>query len=192
MGCDEQVAAVRGVAGTWASAVLAARAAANLPLSGLTGIRAGCRAIDVEDTIMVGAPAEKVWPWVSDYELFRLIMPDIREIERIPGSRESRWVVTGPAGVPVRFTAEETRREDGREIAWTTSDGQLIAHTGTVRLDPLDSRTRLQVRLSYNPVAGAVGHMVAALFRADPKHKLHGDLQRLKTLVETGTPPRPR
>jgi uncharacterized membrane protein len=42
--------------------------------------------------------------------------------------------------------------------------------------------------LSYNPVAGAVGHAVAALFRADPKHKLHGDLQRLKTLVETDIP----
>lgn len=171
------------------SAALATRAATNLPLKRLTGVRAGCRAVDVEDTIVLAAPSEKVWPWISGYDQFRQIMPDVRHVERTPGSRTSRWVITGPAGVPVRFTAEETRREEGRKIAWKTVDGELIAHAGTVRLDPMDGRTRLQVRLSYNPVVGAVGHAVAALFRADPKHKLHGDLRRLKELVETDTPP---
>lgn len=171
-----------------ASVVLAARATTNLPLKRLTGVKAGRRAIDVEDTIMVAAPADMVWPSVSDYGLFRLIMPDVRELERSPDGRYSRWVISGPAGVPVRFDAEETRREEGREVAWKTIDGQLIAHAGAIRLDPQDGRTRLQVRLSYNPVAGAVGHAVAALFRADPKHKLHRDLQRLKSRLETEMP----
>jgi uncharacterized membrane protein len=65
----------------------------------------------------------------------------------------------------------------------------LVAHSGRVRLGPLDNRTSLQVRLTYNPVAGALGHAVAALFHADAKHRLHADLFRLKCLVETGHVP---
>jgi uncharacterized membrane protein len=38
-------------------------------------------------------------------------------------------------------------------------------------------------------VAGAVGHAVATLFGADPAHKMKHDLQRLKSLVETGEVP---
>jgi uncharacterized membrane protein len=126
-----------------ASAVLAARAATNLPLRRLTGVGAGCRAIDVEDAIMVGAPVEEVWPWVSDYDLFRLSMPDVRETERSPDGRDSHWVVSGPVGVPVRFTAEETKREEGREIAWKP---------GTASSSPIPARcvsTRWMAGLGY-------------------------------------------
>jgi uncharacterized membrane protein len=35
-------------------------------------------------------------------------------------------------------------------------------------------------------VAGAVGHAIAKLFGADPKHKLDRDLKRLKSYIETG------
>jgi uncharacterized membrane protein len=45
------------------------------------------------------------------------------------------------------------------------------------------------VELSYNPVAGAVGHAIAKLFGADPKHKLDHDLQRLKSYIESGQLP---
>jgi uncharacterized membrane protein len=41
----------------------------------------------------------------------------------------------------------------------------------------------------YNPVGGAVGHAIARLFRADPKHQMDDDLLRMKTLLETGKPP---
>jgi uncharacterized membrane protein len=61
---------------------------------------------------------------------------------------------------------------------------------GSLRLEPLgDGRTQVHVQLSYNPVAGAVGHAVATLFGADPAHKMKHDLQRLKSFVETGEVP---
>jgi uncharacterized membrane protein len=43
--------------------------------------------------------------------------------------------------------------------------------------------------MSYNPVAGALGHLVASLFGADPERQMEEDLMRMKTLLETGTPP---
>jgi uncharacterized membrane protein len=43
--------------------------------------------------------------------------------------------------------------------------------------------------MSYNPPAGALGHVVAKLFGADPKSELDDDLMRLKRTIETGQPP---
>jgi uncharacterized membrane protein len=47
----------------------------------------------------------------------------------------------------------------------------------------------VDIRLSYNPVAGGMGHAVAAMFGADPKTQMDEDLARMKTLIETGRPP---
>jgi len=117
-------------------------------------------------------------------------MPDVRDIRHDGDAKISHWEIAGPVGVPVRFEAQETSRVDGHEITWKTTEGQLIAHTGKIRVDPEpDVGSRIQVELSYNPVAGAIGHAIAKLFGADPKHKLDGDLQRLKNYIETGQQP---
>jgi len=44
--------------------------------------------------------------------------------------------------------------------------------------------------MSYNPPAGAAGHVVASLFGADPKTEMDEDLMRLKAFFETGKPAR--
>ena len=44
--------------------------------------------------------------------------------------------------------------------------------------------------MSYNPPAGALGHAVAELFGADPKHEMDDDLMRMKSFIETGGNPR--
>jgi uncharacterized membrane protein len=46
--------------------------------------------------------------------------------------------------------------------------------------------TRIQIRLSYNPPAGALGHGVAALLGSDPKRAMDEDLVRFKSLLEDG------
>ncbi|MEN3537405.1 SRPBCC family protein [Microbispora sp. ZYX-F-249] len=171
-------------------AVLAARAATNLPLRRLTGIGAGRDAIDVGDSISVAAPAEEVWPVLSDYGLFARWMPDVLDVRRSDDGGRSQWRVSGPAGVPIRFEAVETAREEGRRIAWKTTEGQLVAHSGELSVTPEDAgRSRIQVRLTYNPAFGAVGHAVAKIFGADPGRKFAKDLMRLKSLIETRRAP---
>ncbi|WP_157530728.1 SRPBCC family protein [Microtetraspora niveoalba] len=167
-----------------ACAVLAVRAVTNLPLRRLTGIGSGRRAVDLQDAISIAASPEDVWALVSDYRLLAEIMPDVREI-RLLGEGRSHWVVAGPAGTCIRFDAVETRREEGREIAWKTVEGQLFAHTGALRLtSDTEGRTRVQVQMAYNPAVGAIGHTVAKLLGVDPVHKLRQDLMRLKTFTE--------
>jgi uncharacterized membrane protein len=75
-------------------------------------------------------------------------------------------------------------------IAWKTAEGSIVGHAGLVRFDPVNpNRTRIQIRLSYNPPGGALAHGVLALFGADPKSRLDEDLVRMKTALETGRRP---
>jgi hypothetical protein len=56
-----------------------------------------------------------------------------------------------------------------------------------VRFQPTpEGETEIEVQMSYNPPAGAVGHAVATLFGADPKRAMDEDLVRLKSLLEEG------
>lgn len=168
-----------------AGTALGARAATNLPLRRLTGINAGRRAVDVNRAVSIAARPEDIWPLVSDYSLFARFMPDVREVRRSADGVRSHWEISGPAGRPIRFDAVETSREEGKHITWKSAEGQLIAHTGAVRLTPEEGgRTRVQVQLAYNPVAGAAGHAVARLLGADPATRLREDLMRLKSYVE--------
>jgi uncharacterized membrane protein len=43
--------------------------------------------------------------------------------------------------------------------------------------------------MSYNPPAGAIGHLVAVMFGADPKREMDEDLKRMKGFIETGQAP---
>jgi uncharacterized membrane protein len=43
--------------------------------------------------------------------------------------------------------------------------------------------------MSYLPPAGAVGHVVAKLFGADPRSEIIADLLRMKSFIETGHQP---
>jgi uncharacterized membrane protein len=90
----------------------------------------------------------------------------------------------------VTFDAEITRTVPNQLIAWKTLRRSPVAHAGIVRLDPIpDARTRVHIRMSYNPPAGWLGHGIAAAFGADPKSSMDEDLVRMKTLIETGHAP---
>ena len=72
-------------------------------------------------------------------------------------------------------------------LAWRTEPGSPVQHAGIVRFQPnADGGTRVDIRMSYNPVIGGLGHSVALLLGADPKHAMDDDLVRLKSLIEHG------
>lgn len=172
---------VLGVAG----AGLMARAVTNQPFQRLIGIGAGRRAVDFHKEITVNAPVDEVFRFWANFENFPRFMEHVREVKD-SGNGRSRWIVGGPAGAPVSFEAELTRLVHNQVIAWKTVPGAIIRHAGIVKFEPCDGGTRLDIRMSYNPVAGALGHVVASLFRADPKHALDEDMVRFKSLLEHG------
>ena len=175
--------ALMGVSGS----ALLARAAANRDLGSLIGL--GRRGISVQKTIYVAAPVERVFDFWTDYQNFPRFMHHVRDVRPMADNR-SHWVVAGPAGVPVQWTAEVTRVLPGELIEWRSISDSDVRHQGAVHfVATSDGGTRLSVHLSYLPPAGAFGHAVATMFGADPKSEMDADLMRMKSMIETGHPP---
>lgn len=165
---------------------LLARAATNLDAERLTGLGAGRRAIDLHKTIHIAAPIEEVFAFCVTYENWPKFMAHVREI-RSDGGAQSHWVVDGPAGMSVSWDAIITEFVPNERLAWKSVEGSMIEQTGVMRFeqDP-DGTTRLDLRLSYNPPAGAIGHAFATLTGANPERQMDEDFARLKSLIEEG------
>jgi uncharacterized membrane protein len=144
--------------------------------------RAGAdEGIEVVRTMTVEAPVERVFEFWNDFENFPRFMSHVREVRRT-GPDRTHWVVAGPGGAPLEWDAIVTRRTPGEEIGWRTVEGALVDHRGTVRFRPVGSnQTQIEVRLSYRPLGGALGHGLAALFGTDPERIIADDLARLST-----------
>jgi uncharacterized membrane protein len=169
---------------------MATRSVTNLPTSRLVGVGAGHRAVDVQKTININAPLDGVFGFFSRYDNFPRFMRNVREV-RDYGTGYSHWTVAGPAGVSFEWDAELTEFIPHECIAWQSVPGSTVDNAGTIRFrENPDGTTRIDIRLSYNPPGGALGHVVAKLFGSDPKSEMDEDLRRLKTALETGNLPR--
>ncbi len=169
-----------------AGSALLARALTNTPVRRLTGIGAGGSSIDFHKTITVGAPVEEVYEFWSQPENFARFMGHVRQVTaREDGS--AHWVVAGPAGAPVAFDTVISSRTPNRVLAWKTTPGWAVQHSGIIEFTPAgEDSTRMEIRMSYNPPAGAAGHAVASLFGVDPQSAMDEDLVRFKSLMEQG------
>jgi uncharacterized membrane protein len=177
-----------GTAAGIGGAMLLARAAFNLELTRVIGVRGSDGAITFDKTVEVAAPVEQVFELWSRYENFPRFMSHVREVRRLADDR-SQWVVSGPAGVPVTWETVETTRVPNEVLAWRTEPrgGDAVTHAGTVRFGRTpNGGTRLHVRMSYTPIGGVLGHGIAALFGSDPKRAMDEDLVRFKSLLEDG------
>lgn len=141
------------------------------------------RTVDIQKTLFVGAPVQRVYEFWTDYQNFPRFMSSLREVRDLGGGR-SHWVVSGPGGLPIEWDSVLTEQVPGESIAWRSRPGSMLENAGVVRFRPEGEGTRVDVRLCYNPPAGGAGQAVAELFGADPRGKLNQDLGRLKALLE--------
>jgi len=145
--------------------------------------------VPVEKTVRIAAPVEEVFAYWRNLENFPQWMSHVREVRYIGGDRY-HWTVDGPAGVPVEWDSELLNVAENREMTWRSVEGASVQHTGRVRFEPDGDGTRVHVQLRYAPPGGVIGHAVAKAFGVDPRSEMDDDLVRLKSLVETGKPPR--
>jgi len=169
-------------------AALFVRAVTNLDLRRLAGIGGGRRAIDVQKTMTVDAAVDRVFAFWDDFANFPRFMHHVREVRPTRDPAVWRWSVSGASSAaPIEYHSVVTERVLNRVLAWKTTGDSAVGHAAIIRFEPLDDgRTRIQIRLSYNPPGGALAHGVLALFGADPKSRLDEDMVRMKTVLEMG------
>ncbi len=177
-----------GVFGTMSSMAgvgLLTRAAANMDFKHLVGAGEPVT-VDVQKTINILAPVQEVYAFWKNYRNFPRFMTHLKEVRDL-GNGRSHWIATSLGGVPVAWDAELTQDVENKLLAWRSVPGSRIENEGSVRFDENpDGTTRVTVRMCYAPPAGMVGHVVASMFRRDPKHEMEDDLVRLKSLLEHG------
>ncbi len=177
-----KAAPVLGVAG----ALLGLRSLTNVDFRRLTGWGAGPWALTLQKDITVRAPVNEVFAFWQAMHNFPRFMRHVEEVE-VTGHGRSHWKVRGPAGIRFEWTAEITHLEEGKLLAWRSVEGATVENAGVIHFEDLgEGRTRLDIRLSYNPPAGILGHAFAKLLGADPKKQMDDDLLRLKSLLELG------
>ncbi|QOL48290.1 SRPBCC family protein [Massilia litorea] len=146
------------------------------------------RSIDLEKSIRIDASPDEVYDMWSNYENFPRFMSHVVDV-RDMGRRRSHWVVQGPAGTQFEFDSVLTEQTKNRRLAWRSEPGAQIPNAGSVEFEPYRGGTRVTVRLSYSPPAGAIGHGLASLFGSDPKGQMDDDLARMKQYIERGKIP---
>lgn len=144
------------------------------------------RTVDIQKTIHIDAPIERVFAFWSDYENLPLILSTIREVRDL-GAGRSRWVVNGPGDVPLAWNAVLTEREVPRLLAWRSEPGAVLENAGVVRFASEGSGTRVDFRFCYSPPGGRHGPALAEFFGVDPRDRVNEDLGRLKALLESTT-----
>jgi uncharacterized membrane protein len=165
------------------------RALTNVEARRIVGIDGGMRGIDIQKTISVDAPIERVFDYWSHPENFPDFMSHVHEVRKI-GDGVYRWTVGGPAGLTAQWDASISDLDLNKLLAWKSLPGAIVRQTGVTRfsVNP-DGSTRIDVKMNYNPPAGLLGHAVAELFGVDPKHEMDDDLMRMKSFIETGVHP---
>jgi uncharacterized membrane protein len=158
-------------------------------LSNLLGSGSGRgRSIDLEKTIRIDASPAEVYEMWNNYENFPRFMSHVVEVRDL-GRRRSHWVVQGPAGTQFEFDSVLTEQSKNRRLAWRSEPGAQVPNSGSVEFEPYRGGTRVTVRFSYSPPAGALGHGLASLLGSDPKGQMDDDLARMKHFIERGAIP---
>jgi len=142
------------------------------------------RTVDIQKTIHVDAPLERVYAFLSSYDNFPLFMSDVREVRDL-GDGRSRWVVSGPGGAPLEWTAAVTERQENRLLGWRSEASAALENAGVIRLAREAGGTRIDFRFCYSPPADPAGREMGEFFGADPRTRVNEDLARLKTLLES-------
>jgi len=142
------------------------------------------RIVDIQKTLRIEAPVDRVYAFWREYRNFPLFLSGIRRVDDL-GAGRSRWILDGPDGT-LEWTAAITVEAPGILLAWRSEPGAILENAGAVRFSREGSGTRLDLRFCYHPPTQA-GAAVAELFGADPRAQLNQDLGRLKSLLESGT-----
>ena len=143
--------------------------------------------VHIEHSLTIDMEPAELYAFWRDFRNLPTFMRHLKEVQ-VLDERRSHWVASAPAGMSVEWDAEIFMEKEGELIAWRSLPDAQVANAGSVRFRPAANGrgTDLRVVLEYIPPAGALGMVVAKLFREEPSQQVSDDLRNLKRVIETG------
>ncbi|CAN5737548.1 SRPBCC family protein [soil metagenome] len=151
--------------------------------NGETGVP-GNKGIKVTRSIIVDRAPQDVYRFWRNLENLPRFMEHVQSVRNLDDVR-SHWVVKGPAGTEVEWTAQIITDHENSLIGWESLPGAEVQNAGSVRFEPVNNgqSTEVKVSLQYQPPGGVLGAAVAKLFGEAPDQQLDTDLQRFKEVL---------
>ena len=146
--------------------------------------------IRVEKVIIIERPVEEVYSFWSKFENLPRFMRHIESVNVID-DLHSHWRVRTLTGKIVEWDAEIIECRENEMISWRSTPGSKLENAGSVWFKPIPGQSGTTVRLVYKyvPPAGKAAALIAKAFRSDADTETEEDLNRLKSLLETGQEP---
>lgn len=128
-----------------------------------------------EASMIVNKQPEECYRFWRDLPNLARFLMYIDSVQNRDGGR-SHWVAAPPGGQKIEWDSEITQDEPGQRIAWRSSDGAPIQHSGAVDFEaaPGNRGTIVRVQIDYGPAFPFAEQLVRR------------DLRRFKQAIETG------
>ncbi len=139
-------------------------------------------------TVTIARPASELYAVWRDFANLPAFMHELQAVTAVNPSR-SLWVARAAGGATVSWETEIVADVPGELIAWQSVPGAAVQSAGTVRFVPTPSGRTSLVHLSvrYTPSIGALGEVVAKLFRVEPGQQVAADLDAFRMLMDGST-----
>ena len=146
--------------------------------------------VRVDTSIIINKSREELYHFWRNLENLPRFMCHLESVKEID-NKHSHWVAKAPAGRSVQWKAEIINEAENERIGWRSLPGSDVDNAGSVHFKdaPGGQGTVVQIALQYNPPGGVVGAMFAKLFGEEPSQQIGEDMQRFKSLMETGAIP---
>lgn len=138
-------------------------------------------------TVTINKPKQELYEVWRDFGRFPEFMDNVRSVKRID-DKISEWTIEAPAGATVTLKTRIIEDEPGTTIAWASEPDSQIETAGRVEFAdaPPGRGTYVRLVMRYTPPAGTIGRLAAKLLQREPNVQARRDLNRFKSLMETG------
>ena len=138
-------------------------------------------------TVTINKPKQELYQVWRDFTRFPEFMDNVREITKVDEQR-SEWTIEAPLGATVKVKTRIVEDVPGTTIAWVSEEDSQIETAGRVEFAdaPPGRGTYVRLVMRYTPPAGTLGRMVAKVMQREPQVQARRDLNRFKSLMETG------
>lgn len=138
--------------------------------------------VQVTENVIIKGNPEEIFELWNDLEIFPSIIKEIKEVQKI-SDIHSHWVVKGPLGKDIEWTAEITRFDEDRRIGWKTLEGDIKTSGQVTFMDLPNHQTEVTVTMMLVPPAGKVGEVFARVVE-NPRKLLVEGLKDFKSFAE--------
>jgi uncharacterized membrane protein len=133
-------------------------------------------------TIIVTKPVSEVFSRWMDFERFPDFMENVVSVQCM-NDTASHWVVKGPMGQEIEWSAETTLLEPNKRVGWKAS-GDAVKTSGQITFTNLpNNSTQLTVTIHYVPTGGIAGTLATQLF-GNVQERVESDLRNFKRHCE--------